>query len=454
METLFLRQSDHYYVIDRIQNGECCSVVGLSNTGKSRLLRQLADSRTANLVAAAGEPAFIYVDCNLMLAATDQGFYEAVLRALREKLADQEQYASSGLMTELTAYYEKTVQPGSAFLIPLGFNDAIGRICQTLPGSLVLLLDEFDEAFTALDSRVFLNLRALHDKFRNRLAYVTATVQPLRAVRCDSTIEEFCELFSHHEKHLGMFTRPDANALALSLAGKAGVKLDQDELDFVWRQSGGHPGLVEVVAELLVQLEAGAPELYRQQGLELVAQRLDRSEIAQAECVKLWHQLSQQEQSGLLLFSSEGLGALTQPVLLSLQEKEIVTRGEQPQFFGERFAAHVRRRRRSELDYPEGIWLDADAGSVWVGGREVTSLSELEHRLLQTLYGRLDKLCDKYLLVESVWGQEYIDSVDDARIEKLVSRLRGKIELEADQPRYLVTVRGRGYKLLQNPSPG
>lgn len=70
--------------------------------------------------------------------------------------------------------------------------------------------------------------------------------------------------------------------------------------------------------------------------------------------------------------------------------------------------------------------------------------------MLQTLYGRLDKLCDKYLIVESVWGQEYIDTVDDARIEKLVSRLRTKIEPDPAQPRYLVTVRGRGYRLRQH----
>jgi DNA-binding response OmpR family regulator len=47
-----------------------------------------------------------------------------------------------------------------------------------------------------------------------------------------------------------------------------------------------------------------------------------------------------------------------------------------------------------------------------------------------------------------VWGDSYIDEVDDARIEKLVSRLRQKIETDSGSPRRLTTVRGRGYKLL------
>jgi DNA-binding response OmpR family regulator len=132
----------------------------------------------------------------------------------------------------------------------------------------------------------------------------------------------------------------------------------------------------------------------------------------------------------------------------------IITRGEPLKLFSERFAAFVRRRRRTELDYPEGIWIDVDAGDVWVEGQRVATLTELEYRLMQTLYGRLGKLCDKYLIVESVWGQEYLDTVDDARIEKLVSRLRSKIEPDSSEPHYLITVRGRGYKLLQHPAKG
>jgi DNA-binding response OmpR family regulator len=66
---------------------------------------------------------------------------------------------------------------------------------------------------------------------------------------------------------------------------------------------------------------------------------------------------------------------------------------------------------------------------------------------LLLLYGRLGKICDKYQIVEVVWGESYIDKVDDARIEKLVSRLRAKLERDPSNPHYLITVRGRGYKL-------
>ena len=442
MYALHLRQADYHYVVDCVQNGTSCSIIGLSNTGKSMLLRDLVE-RTTDL-----PQTFIYVDCNLMLAATDQGFYEAVLRSLRETLARQG--VDQLLLDELLGCYETTVQADSPFLVPLGFNDAVMKACQALPGGLVLLLDEFDEAYAALASRVFLNLRALRDKYKGRLTYVTATAKPLREIRTDPTIEEFYELVSLNERHLGMLSRPDTQALLFSLAERRGETLDNSEIDYAWQQSGGHPGLLEAVAQILIKVEAGAPELYRQQGLSLVTQQLDRSDIAQAECVKLWHQLSVEEQDTLLQFAVDGAESLPPDVEAALNQKGILS-GSEPQFFSDRFAAFVRRRRTIGQDFPEGIWLDVDAGDVWVEGQQVPTLTELEYRLLQTLYGRLEKICDKYLIVESVWGQEYIDQVDDARIEKLVSRLRSKIEPNASEPSYLITVRGRGYKLLRHP---
>ena len=46
----------------------------------------------------------------------------------------------------------------------------------------------------------------------------------------------------------------------------------------------------------------------------------------------------------------------------------------------------------------------------------------------------------------AVWGEGYLDEIDDARVEKLVSRLRSKIEHDPERPTIVVTVRGVGYK--------
>jgi two-component system response regulator RegX3 len=65
------------------------------------------------------------------------------------------------------------------------------------------------------------------------------------------------------------------------------------------------------------------------------------------------------------------------------------------------------------------------------------------------LYGRLGDICTKDQIAEAVWGTDYMEAVDDARIDKLVSRLRQKIEPEPGEPRHLITIRGRGYQLVR-----
>lgn len=95
------------------------------------------------------------------------------------------------------------------------------------------------------------------------------------------------------------------------------------------------------------------------------------------------------------------------------------------------------------------LQVDVESGNVWVGGRLVEPpLTDAEYRLLRLLHESANKICDKYTIVEKVWGEEFLGQVDDSRIEKLVSRLRDKVEPDRSHPRHIVTVRGRGYKLV------
>jgi len=95
----------------------------------------------------------------------------------------------------------------------------------------------------------------------------------------------------------------------------------------------------------------------------------------------------------------------------------------------------------------QGVFMDSDAGEAWVDGVKLTTLTNLEYRLLSTLHERTNKICSKEQIIQAVWGDEYIVTVDDGRIEKLVSRLRSKLERDPGEPHYLITIRGRGYKL-------
>jgi hypothetical protein len=451
-------------ILSCIADDECCAVVGLSNMGKSVLLRSLASlvplaprnlDHTASDVKERGPGdqgglgeaafvseghAFIYIDFNLMVDMTEQAFYELILRSTTAALSPLDLPAS--LQDRLRQAYDKVVDSGNAFLIPLGFNEGIVALCEELDRPLVYLLDEFDGPFRELEPRVFLNLRALVDRYPQHLIYVVATDRRLNHMRRGGEIGEFCELFAHHTLHLRPLSREGTRRAVEAFMQEEGLPGTDGDIDFVWETSGGHPGLVAAVCHVLASI-GGADD---PRGYRLARDRLDSDQSVRAECVKLWVGLTQQEQRTLIEFSS-GQG-IERSQLEGLVQIGLLRPDGPYAFFGTLFGGFVRRQRLAQSPYPLGVRVDVDSGEVWVDGERAPTLTELEYRALLLFYGRMDQICDKYQIVEAVWGEDYIDEVDDARIEKLISRLRKKIEPQPSEPKYLHTVRGRGYKLI------
>jgi DNA-binding response OmpR family regulator len=98
---------------------------------------------------------------------------------------------------------------------------------------------------------------------------------------------------------------------------------------------------------------------------------------------------------------------------------------------------------------PGGILsLDSD-DTVWIGDRRVDALRGQELELLRCLYERAGQLVNRQLVAEFVLGEEYQENDKrlESRINSLVRRLRVKIEPNPDRPRYILTVKGRGYRL-------
>ncbi len=423
-----------------IANSKCCAVVGLSNTGKSALLRDLCAPGSS---AKASAVLLFYVDCNRMLDLSEQGFYEAILRAIRSRLRELD---APELAARLEEEYQQIIEPPSPLSVPLGFNDAMEKLCEG-GQRVALVLDEFDEPFRALEGRTFLNLRALRDRYREEMVYVTATAHPLEKLRSDAETAEFRELFAGRICQLRMLEKEAAEHAVTTLAKEEDVALTEAEVSFIVRASGGHPGLLHAIVRLLLHARTAAPQTYEKMGTRLVAEALAGDQVVRRECEELWQQLTDIEQQELLaLAEGKKLGQEQQRHLHNLG---LVN--EDGALFGETFAAFVRRHEEATDAPRQGVWVDEDAGDVYVDGKRIPLLSELEHRLLTALYRRKDKLCDKYRLVEEVWGESYIDEVDDARIEKLVSRVRAKVEQDPANPRYLITIRGRGYRLCSRP---
>jgi len=428
-------------VFQHLVDGQCAALTGLSNTGKSTLMRAMANipDRERRQKTQGWNGTMVYVDCNRAVAISAQAFYEVVVRSILERFGDE---LNQHLADSLRDQHQSITEATNAFSASLSFNLALSDLCEKSGKDLCLLLDEFDEIYSALDDRALLNLRALRDRFSDRLLFVTATVREMKQLRGREFADEFAELFVHSTYPLPGMTDEEVYRLfdELNLP-----HLDEAKRELCKEFGGGHPGLITAAAQVLgCEQAAPGPEVFT---------RISREPQPQAECMKIWNQLTEAEQQALttLVFDQD---TAQQPVqqpglppgqIMLLERVGVIRSGR---VFSPIFERFISRRGRHSDVVVQGVHLDSDSGDVWVDGIRIPVLTELEFKLLTVLHDRLDKLTDKYRIVTAVWGEEYLGDVDDARVEKLISRLRSKIEDDPSNPRYLVTLRGRGYKLL------
>jgi two-component system, OmpR family, response regulator RegX3 len=89
------------------------------------------------------------------------------------------------------------------------------------------------------------------------------------------------------------------------------------------------------------------------------------------------------------------------------------------------------------------VRMDIERHVVSVGGEQV-SLPLKEFELLEMLLRNSGRVLTRGQLIDRVWGSDYVG--DTKTLDVHVKRLRSKIEPDPSLPRYLVTVRGLGYK--------
>lgn len=124
---------------------------------------------------------------------------------------------------------------------------------------------------------------------------------------------------------------------------------------------------------------------------------------------------------------------------------DYVTKPYSPRELRARVKAHLRSRAAATAEVVRfgDAELDFARCELRRGGR-VVELSALEYKLLATFVRRAGRALSRRQLLDEVWGVGM--HVTDRVVDNQVTNLRKKIEPQPDQPRFLLSLRGLGYR--------
>jgi len=417
-------------VFERLGKGGSSSLIGERRAGKTSLLYHLMTEIARRTHAVdGGSLAFAYINPELGIREP-AAFYQRLLEAIGEQVPS----------LALSPSADPTTRSVEAVLKRLS------------PQRLVVLLDEFQDitSIGSFPAEFFRFLRGLAGTYG--VCFVTATMEELSECCPEEVVSSpFPGIFA--SLYLGSWTETEFEHFLAETSTRSGapIKAFQTEIE---RLAGRFPFFVQVACHCYF-------DLWRQHGKvtpqdEAGIQRRFADE-ARSHFDRTWRSHLTAQEKALLVSLAHGRECPESPTLHLLELKGYVV-GKRP--FSSALTDFILRREESgeELlsELPtapkgpvtRGIWVDKAAGDVWVDGKRIPPLTKLEYKLLLYLYDNSNCICDKYGLVEAVWSSDYIDKVDDPRIAKLVSRLREDIEPDPKDCRYVVTVHGRGYKLV------
>jgi DNA-binding response OmpR family regulator len=135
---------------------------------------------------------------------------------------------------------------------------------------------------------------------------------------------------------------------------------------------------------------------------------------------------------------------------LEIGGDDYVTKPFSPRELMARVKAHLRRGEQDDGEEPPTELLrlgpfTLDRAAHRLSLRDVElALTSTEFRLLEFFLSHPGRAYSREQLLEEVWGQQHF--VSPRTVDVHVRRLRERIEEQADDPRFLTTVRGFGYR--------
>jgi two-component system response regulator RegX3 len=211
-----------------------------------------------------------------------------------------------------------------------------------------------------------------------------------------------------------------------------------DALSYMLRREGFDAVVAGTGPDALAEFDRGGADIVL---LDLMLPGLPGTEVCRA--------LRARSSVPIIMLTAKD-AEIDKVVGLELGADDYVTKPYSARELVARIRAVLRRRSDAAEPQPEGVLeagpvrMDVDRHVVEVDG-EVVAMPLKEFDLLEFLLRNTGRVLTRHQLIDRVWGADYVG--DTKTLDVHVKRLRAKLEPDPANPKYLLTVRGLGYKL-------
>ncbi|MEN9938962.1 MAG: hypothetical protein RLZZ387_5541 [Chloroflexota bacterium] len=434
---LYGREAELRAILGRLEAHppQCCAVVGETRTGRTSLLYALppmAGQRVEHGGIGRESLVFAYVNAGPYADFREHGsqgalfFWRDVAKSLARALNAEELFPhSEGPITEATlldAVYE--------------LRDGVERlVARAAPRTVVLLIDNI-EGVAALPPHTGRFLRSLvqDQAISGRVAYVvTSRVPPYRLFGQGAhEPSSFWALFGSP-----LFLAPLPEPAARELVRRVGEgRLSERDERLALRVAGRHPELLNIVCAELYERHAAGDD--RPSSEEALVRRA--SAEARPVLETWWSGLRDTHGQ-----AQEVLAALAhghQPVVEGDVLEELERRGLAEQD-GRRW--RVGFALLQSFVVQQTAWVSQhNAAERLVDAEGGPAFTHLEGQVYAFLEAHAGRVCGREAIKQAIWQEEL---PSDSALQKIIERIREKIEPDPKSPRRLIAVRGQGYML-------
>lgn len=209
-----------------------------------------------------------------------------------------------------------------------------------------------------------------------------------------------------------------------------------DALSYMLRKEGFEVALAETGPDALAEFDRNGADIVL---LDLMLPGLSGTEVCRT--------LRSRSSVPIIMLTAKD-SEIDKVVGLELGADDYVTKP----YSARELIARIRAVLRRGSDQDEGgeatlesgrVRMDVDRHVVSIDG-EVVPMPLKEFDLLELLLRNAGRVLTRAQLIDRIWGADYVG--DTKTLDVHIKRLRAKIEPNPASPRYVLTVRGLGYK--------